>query len=273
MKQFLSTLLVFVLFPSLLFAGEIRMSLYHESFEGGYHIFADNNEFCPVSVTVSFELTNMQTSLPEHKIIIIPARTTKLLIADLKVADPHAAYKFRYNYKTNYGNAEQTSFEKDYAYQLPFPKGASYKVFQGYYGKQTHQGIDALDFSLNEGSSITAVRSGVVVRVVETNNAHCIAPECAKLNNYILIYHSDGTFASYAHIQQNGARVAEGDSVKQGQLIGLSGDVGRTDGPHLHLEIFLQALEKRTSLPTYFLTGDGKSKEYLKEGSSYLRNY
>jgi murein DD-endopeptidase MepM/ murein hydrolase activator NlpD len=269
----LSSFFLFFLLPAFLFAGEIRMNVYHESIEGGANIFADNNEYCAVSLMISYELNNMQSSEPNNKVFVIPPRTIKFSISNLKLINPHASFKFRYTYKTNYGDITQTSFEKNFSYQLPYPKGKSYKVFQGYNGQQTHQGVNALDFSLTEGSNIAAVRDGIVVKVVQNNNVHCIQPECAKLNNYILIVHNDGTFANYAHIQQNGAKVQEGDSVLQGQIIALSGNVGRTDGPHLHLEIFLQKLDNRTSLPTFFLTGSGTKKEILKEGNSYSRDY
>lgn len=265
--------LSFLILPVILFAGEFRTHVYHENFDGGVHVYADNNEFCPVSILVTFELANMESTNGNNKVFVVPANTKRFLLSDLKVIDVHTSYKLRYTTRTQLGNTELTQYDKEYSYWLPFAKGMSYKLFQGYNGKQTHQGVNALDFSLTQGNEIHAARKGIVVRVVQNNNQHCPQPECVKLNNFLLIYHDDGTFASYAHLQQNGARVQEGDTVEQGQLIALSGNVGRTDGPHLHLEIFLQQMEKRTSLQTYFLIEDGTKKELLKEGADYLKNY
>lgn len=91
--------------------------------------------------------------------------------------------------------------------------------------------------------------------------------------NLIIIYHPDGTFAEYAHIKQNGSIVNIGDKVNQGEIIGYSGNVGWSTGPHLHLVVFLQKLNKRETLKTKFKTGNGDIIEYLGEKKEYIRNY
>lgn len=53
--------------------------------------------------------------------------------------------------------------------------------------------------------------------------------------NYILIDHGWGVFTGYAHLSQ--INVAPGQSVEIGQVIGLSGNTGRSSGPHLHWEV------------------------------------
>jgi hypothetical protein len=44
--------------------------------------------------------------------------------------------------------------------------------------------------------------------------------------NVVVIEHQDGTVAIYAHLPQNGARVAEEDYVRRGHPIGLVGNTG-----------------------------------------------
>jgi len=97
--------------------------------------------------------------------------------------------------------------------------------------------------------------------------------KCKKYNNLIIIYHPDGTFAEYTHIKHNGSKVKIGDKVSKGQLIGYSGNVGWSSGPHLHLVIFNQNLDNRETLKTKFKTGDGSIIEYLVEKEEYSRNY
>lgn len=123
------------------------------------------------------------------------------------------------------------------------------------------------------GTKITAVRDGVIIKVVENNDRNCAQEECKKYNNSILIYHPDGTFAEYAHIKYNGSLVKVGDKIAQNQILGYSGNVGWSTGPHLHLAIFLQGINKRKTLKTKFKTDNGKAAEFLEEGADYSKNY
>jgi len=53
--------------------------------------------------------------------------------------------------------------------------------------------------------------------------------------NYVLIDHGWGVYSGYAHLSQ--INVAVGQMIERGQLLGLSGNTGRSSGPHLHWEI------------------------------------
>ena len=123
------------------------------------------------------------------------------------------------------------------------------------------------------GTPITAVRDGIVIRLVENNTQNCPREECGKFNNYLIIYHSDGTFAEYTHLKKNGVLVNAGDKVKQGQVIASSGNTGYSSGPHLHLMVFLDKTKKRETLPTKFKIGDGNTSIFLKEKETYTREY
>lgn len=58
-------------------------------------------------------------------------------------------------------------------------------------------------------------------------------PGCGY-GNYVMILHNNGDRTIYAHLGSISVRV--GERVQMGQNIGLTGNSGRSDGPHLHWE-------------------------------------
>ncbi|WP_298548275.1 M23 family metallopeptidase [uncultured Aquimarina sp.] len=250
-----------------------NFKVYYEENENGYKIYADNGEFCPVSVEIDFKIENLSSSIGDIKIIEVPAQTTKFYIADLTVVDRKKALRLGFSIRYNHGNHLQTSYDKEYAYHLPFKKGAEYMVTQGYNGAVSHHNEYALDFRMPIGTAIYAARDGKVVLVEQNFDKTCTEQGCAKFNNYILVYHSDGTFAEYTHIKKDGAKVEPGEMVKKGQHIGYSGNVGWSTGPHLHFIVFLQRFKDRETLPTKFLVGNGKQITQLEEKKKYSKSY
>ncbi len=105
-----------------------------------------------------------------------------------------------------------------------FIKPAEGLVTRGYNREIAHYGID---FSMPVGSVVRASASGIIVFADYTIN-----------DGYkIVISHSKGYFTIYKHLSQILKR--ERDFVKQGDIIGLSGNTGKlTTGPHLHFEIW-----------------------------------
>ena len=54
---------------------------------------------------------------------------------------------------------------------------------------------------------------------------------------YVEINHGKGFVTRYAHLHRFGIRVEKKQKIKAGDLVGLSGNTGRSIGPHLHYEI------------------------------------
>ncbi|MBC8099781.1 MAG: M23 family metallopeptidase [Armatimonadetes bacterium] len=53
--------------------------------------------------------------------------------------------------------------------------------------------------------------------------------------NVVIIDHGYGIFSDYAHFSV--VNVVRGQSITKGQILGMSGNTGRSSGPHLHWEI------------------------------------
>ena len=85
-----------------------------------------------------------------------------------------------------------------------------------------HEGID---FVADVGTKVTASAGGVVV----TAEYH---PQYGKM---IEIDHGNDFSSRYAHLSSIGVKA--GQIVRRGQLIGASGNTGRSTGPHLHFEV------------------------------------
>ena len=54
--------------------------------------------------------------------------------------------------------------------------------------------------------------------------------------NYVLIDHGGGYISRYAHLDS--FSVSLGQTVSQGQQVGMIGSTGNSTGPHLHIEIY-----------------------------------
>lgn len=272
MKRFF--LLGFLLIQTLLFSQEKwEVQFYNEVVNREVFIYADNKEEMPMSAQFQFKLKNLNCTLPNDEIVVIPPKTRKFLIAKLAPIKANEGNSFSYSNSYNFGNALQETFDDDYIYSLPFEKGKTQSIFQGYDGKFSHQNEFALDFDLKIGAPIVASRDGIAVVVINNNTKSCPDISCAKYNNKIVIMHSDGTFADYSHLKYQGAMVKKGDHIKKDQLIGYSGSTGFASGPHLHFAVFINRIDgKRTFIKTKFKTSESEAT-LLEQGKSYTKNY
>ncbi len=99
------------------------------------------------------------------------------------------------------------------------------------YGERTHPVLgrkrfhNGIDVAVPIGTPVMSAQSGTVSRARHDN-----------LNgNYVVVDHGHGVRTSYCHL--DGSVVEEGAEVTPGQLIGQSGNTGRSTGPHLHWTI------------------------------------
>jgi Peptidase family M23 len=55
--------------------------------------------------------------------------------------------------------------------------------------------------------------------------------------NFVVLDIGNGAFALYAHMQKGSVKVAAGNKVKSGNLLGKVGNTGNTSAPHLHFHV------------------------------------
>lgn len=103
------------------------------------------------------------------------------------------------------------------------------RVITQYYGHNGHGGMDISDSNIT-GQDIIAADGGTVIV-----SAYRKGTSYGSYGKYIVIDHGGGYQTLYAHCSE--LLVNVGDVVKQGQVIALVGNTGKSTGPHLHFEI------------------------------------
>ncbi|ASQ96113.1 M23 family metallopeptidase [Streptomyces sp. 11-1-2] len=86
------------------------------------------------------------------------------------------------------------------------------------------------DFVVPTGTPVHAAHEGVVVKAGPNGGG-----DGPAYGNAIVIKHDNATYSQYAHLSRIDVRI--GQTVTEGQQIGLSGSTGNSTGPHLHFEI------------------------------------
>lgn len=96
---------------------------------------------------------------------------------------------------------------------------------RGAYGGGPHNGVD---FGVSTGTDVFSVANGTVVATGDSGRY--------AFGKWVAIDHGNGLVTLYGHFSKQ--KVSKGASVKQGDVIGLSGNTGYSTGPHLHFSVF-----------------------------------
>ena len=147
---------------------------------------------------------------------------------------------------------------KYFRFNLPFM--GAWTVSQGYDGSITHKTdwAQALDFVIEDedkktfqlpgtlpehfycyNKPVLACGDGVVANVVIHIDDNIIGEINTADNwgNTVVIRHLDGLYSKVSHLKKDSIKVKAGDIVKQGDLLGLCGNSGRSPIPHLHFQV------------------------------------
>lgn len=123
--------------------------------------------------------------------------------------------------------------EREWSGQFAAPADAaisdvfgSERIFNG----KTSSPHLGLDFRVPSGTPVAAMNDGTVL----------LARPLYFEGNFVVIDHGQGLLTLYLHLSE--FKVKEGDRVKRGQEIGLSGGTGRATGPHLHVAVRWQGM-------------------------------
>lgn len=124
------------------------------------------------------------------------------------------------------GNSLDPSFAR-------YPFEGSYRLSSSFNPQRKHPVTGRIsphngtDFAMPIGTSVIAPANGRVERVANHPAA----------GRYIVVRHDNGYRTRYLHLSQ--PLVSQGDRVVMGERIALSGNTGRSTGPHLHYEVIV----------------------------------
>ena len=125
--------------------------------------------------------------------------------------------------------------------------GYGYRIHPIYQTRIFHEGMD---FSCDIGTPVYATADGVVKKARRESGYGYI----------IVIDHGYGYETRYAHLKS--FNVKQGQRVQRGQTIALSGNSGRSTGPHLHYEV-LQRGRHVNPANYYFMDLDAEQYDEL----------
>ncbi len=156
-------------------------------------------------------------------------KTVRLSVPDRFVQpDPESLKKIE---------ADKELKKKAFAHEIPGPEWSgsfhspidstaseAFGVRRTFNGKlaSIHRG---LDYHAKPGTPVLAANAGTVV----------LAGDLFYEGNCVIIDHGQQFMTLYMHLSH--IEVSEGEKVKEGQKIGLSGATGRATGPHLHVAV------------------------------------
>lgn len=163
---------------------------------------------------------------------VIPAMGRFLLDSGAPEDIPAALYA--YNHSWPYV-AQVLSYAASYGYagvadtQQGLREGLIWPVvgpISSYFGAAHPLGID-LDQTMALGTAIVAAHSGVVL--------FAGGDPCCSYGRYVILASASGMTTLYAHFEL--LSVETGQSVRQGEPLGIVGNTGYSTGTHLHFEV------------------------------------
>ena len=183
-----------------------------------------NNSEMVIATTKRLDIIKKQMAIQSRSLeeIAILAKEKEILLASIPAIQP-------------INNEDLTRMASGYGWRSdPFTKA-----------RKMHWGMD---FTAPKGTPIYASGDGKVTRADNNSSGY---------GKHIRIDHGYGYLSLYGHLSKY--NVKKGQKVKRGDLIGFVGSTGRSQGPHLHYEVFK---DKERINPINFYYGSLSSEEF-----------
>ncbi|MCC7125190.1 MAG: M23 family metallopeptidase [Acidobacteria bacterium] len=107
-------------------------------------------------------------------------------------------------------------------------------------GRQLSDGTPAsVEDFYSWGQPVLSPAGGTVVGVVNDQPDNVLGKKdtARPAGNHVVIDLGNGRYAFLAHMQRGSVPVKAGDTIRPGQRLGLCGNSGNSDYPHIHLHV------------------------------------
>lgn len=244
--------------------------------DGNVLFFAVNPTKVPYSVIMNFsQLQNMST--PGGGNVTSLASPGRSKVATLKPTLAGQGTNYRYAYSFAKGNVYGKS-KIDPVYLIPVQKGTAVRAILNNNISKTlkKEGADesyvGISFIFDQPTSIVAPRKGVIAEMKMDYATEKESLSFSAEENYIEIYHEDGTITKLMVLKSGSEKVEVGDLVLPGQVLAESAGENYQQGPHVRM--VNQRTEKDGSdkfkysyFPVVFATQEGSIE--IKELSDF----
>jgi hypothetical protein len=206
--------------------------------DGNVLIYAVNLAKVPYSVILNFsQLQNMST--PGGGNVTALASPGRSKVATLKPTLAGQGTNYRYSYSFAKGNVYGKS-KIDPIYLIPVPEGTPVKGILNYniaktLKKEEYEKYVGISFNFEKPTLIVAPRKGVIAEMKMDYATDKESLSFSAEENYIEIYHEDGTITKLMVLKSGSAKVEVGDLVVPGQILAESGGENYQQGPHVRM--------------------------------------
>ncbi|PSL03007.1 peptidoglycan DD-metalloendopeptidase family protein [Cecembia rubra] len=232
-----SLLFLFFLGYSTVFA-QVKLESEQDK-DGNVTIYANNTEVIPYTLVVDFSTLMNLTSSGGRTVfaVVNPGRS---IVARLKKTNANQGSSYNYSTKLYKGSYLDKSKEEPF-YLIPVQEGQKVRMqpmthVENVYKKESENtSYVGTAFYLEESTTICAPRKGIVSDMKMDTQQTGTNLSFNASDNFIEIYHDDGTFTKLIVLESGSEKVKIGDIVYPGQALASSSGEKYSSGKHVRM--------------------------------------